>query len=632
MRAGHGFLVVLAAVALAAGCRGSSVPPPPPNPTFSRDIAPILFAQCASCHRAGQPVPFTLLTYEDAARYAPAIADAVAARRMPPWLPDPIDPPLVGEQRLTDAQIQLLQRWAQTGAPQGDPREAPAAPTWSSGWQLGEPDLVVTAPRPFVLQPGAHDAYRNLVLPVTLPANRFVRAVEFRAGTSQVHHAVIRIDRTQSSRARDGADGQPGFDGMVAYEVQDPEGHFLGWAPGRGPIVAPADMPWRLDRGSDLIVELHLIPGDAPSTVQPSIGLFFTDTPPTKNPVLMVMGSKAIDIPPGEANYAVEDAYQLPVDVDLLSIYPHAHYLGKEMRIDAELPGGSRRSLLHIPRWDFHWQRDYQYSAPVPLPRGTTIRMRYTYDNSASNPANPHGAPRRVTWGPQSSDEMGNLGLQVLPRSPDDARRLVASFETHAAQSDLDGAKVLLSVDAHAGNETLVGSSYVRLGRPAEALPHLQRALRLDPKSSNAANFLAGALLALGRSAEAVAQFRQATALAPRDEHLRFNLARALQAQGDRAGAIRELQRALGLNRDFADAHLELGVLLFEDGRLREAISHLLEATRLAPMSGPAHSALGGALAQAGQRDQAVIHLRQALALNPADDAARQNLSLLSPR
>src|SRR5439155_19094594 len=174
-----------------------------------------------------------------------------------------------------------------------------------------------------------------------------------------------------ASRAQDGADGQPGFDGMAAYEVQDPDGHFLGWAPGRGPIVAPDGLPWVLDRDTDLIVELHLMPRSTAAPVQPSVGLFFTDKAPTKMPVMIVMGSKAIDIPAGARDYAIEDRYQLPVDAEVLSVYPHAHYLGREMDVRASLPDGSTRQVIHIRRWSFNWQQDYRFVTSLALPRGT---------------------------------------------------------------------------------------------------------------------------------------------------------------------------------------------------------------------------------------------------------------------
>jgi hypothetical protein len=239
---------------------------------------------------------------------------------MPPWLPAPSTPAFVGERRLRAEDIDVIQRWVSAGAPEGDPDDLPKPPTWPDGWALGQPDVIATPPRAYILQPGHHDEYRNLVLPLSLPADRFVRAIEFRAGGAPVHHAVVRIDRMHMSRGLDGTDGQPGFDGMAAFDVQDPDGHFLGRAPGRGPIVAPEHLAWRLDRGADLIVELHLMPGTGPIAVQPSVGVFFTDATPTKAPVMIVMSSKTIDIAAGESTYKIADSYKLPVDADLLSL------------------------------------------------------------------------------------------------------------------------------------------------------------------------------------------------------------------------------------------------------------------------------------------------------------------------
>jgi Flp pilus assembly protein TadD len=622
---------VISVSSITSACsRGAS---PPAAVTFSKDVAPILFNRCASCHRPGQVAPFSLLSYNDARPRAQDIARVTAARRMPPWLPDVSDPPFLDERRLTMREIEVLGRWARTGAHEGDRAQLPAAPSFPSGWTYGAPDLVVDMPTPYLLKPGGHDIYRNVILPVMVPANRYVRAVEFDPGARVVHHAVIRIDRTGASRQRDAEDPEPGFDGMVATDVQDPDGHFIGWAPGRGPIVAPDGMPWRLDRGADLVVELHLMPGKEATSVKPKLALYFTDKAPVASPVMLVMGSKAIDIPPGEANYIVEDRYQLPVAVDLLSIYPHAHFLGHEMTVQALLPDGARKRLLHIPEWNFQWQQDYRYMTPVPLPQGTTIVMRYSYDNSEKNRSNPHRPVHRVTWGPQSSDEMGNLGVQVLPRTTADASTLVASFAEHAARIDVDGAEILLKKDPdNAANETLVGSSYLRVGRAPEAIPHLERAVRLDPRSASAENFLGGALLTVGRPTEAVGHFRRAVLLSPGDEHLRFNLARALEAIGDGRGAIRALREALDINANLAEAHEELGVLLFQQRQLSDAIAHLTTATRLSPRSATAHSALGGALAQAGRFPEAVAQLEQALAIDPNDSAARQNLARIPRR
>jgi tetratricopeptide (TPR) repeat protein len=505
------------------------------------------------------------------------------------------------------------------------------------GWALGEPDLIVKPARPYQL-PSGHgeqhdDVFRNLVIGVEIPATRFVRAVEFRPGDAPVHHAVIHIDRTSASRRRDGSDGAPGFDGMGAREAQLPDGHFLGWAPGRGPIVAPEGMPWRLDPGTDLVAELHLMPGAQTMAVQPEVGLYFTERPAVHMPAMFKMGSKAIDIPAGEANYVVTDSFELPIDVELLSVYPHAHYLATDMRVLARLPSGQTRSLLHIKRWSFRWQQDYRYVTPVPLPRRTVIDMRFTYDNSASNPDNPHKPPRAVMAGQRSTDEMGNLGLQVRLLSPLDRVTLQRATAAHDARANVAGAEMLVRHNPdNAENQTFLGGSYVDVGRVADAMPHLLRAISLDPRSSNAYNELGGALLAQSRELEAVKAFERAAALAPADDRMHFNLASVLMRLGRITDAERAFRRSLALNPESADAHGELGVLLFSTRRVADAIVHLSRAVELDPESARLHSDLGGAMAQAGRWQDALRHTQRALAIDPTYAAARENLPKLERR
>ena len=625
-------VVVLLTTTL-AGCRGSSPAPgtgPREAPTFTRDVAPIVFEQCSPCHRPGQAAPFTLLSYADAKSRADEIADVTLTRQMPPWLPASGPPAFVGERRLRDDQIDTIQRWIKAGAIEGDPVHQPKTPVWADGWVLGKPDLVLEARRPYSLPAGKEDVYRNLVLPLSTQATRFVHAVEFRPGDAPVHHAVIHLDRTSGSRRRDGADGQPGFDGMGGPGTQDPDGHFVGWAPGRGPIVAPAAMPWRLEAGTDMVVELHLLPGKTPIAVRPTIALFFTDQPPGAVPAMLKMGSQAIDIPAGTRDYAITDRYVLPVDADLLSLYPHAHFLGREMLVQATLPNGTEQRLLHIPRWSFHWQQDYRYVQPVSLPRGTTVTMRFTYDNSDGNTENPHVPPVRVMAGQRSTDEMGNLLLQLVPRSAADRAVLVASFARHEALANVAGAEMFVRHapnDAH--NQRLLGSSYADVGRNADAIKHLEQALRLNPRLAEAHNDLGGVLLAERRTNEALAHFQQAVALAPRDEHLHFNLGRVLDAVGRRGDAEMAFRRAIALNGEFAEAHDGLGVVLFATNRVAEAIVHLKRAAELSPDSPDIQNDLGGALAQAGQYDTALRHVRRALELRPDFPAARENLARL---
>jgi Flp pilus assembly protein TadD len=316
--------------------------------------------------------------------------------------------------------------------------------------------------------------------------------------------------------------------------------------------------------------------------------------------------------------------------VDLLSVYPHAHYLGKEMQVHAVFPDGRSKPLIHIRQWSFHWQQDYRYVTPIALPRGTKIVMRYTYDNSDANKDNPHRPPEHVIWGPRSSDEMGTLGLQLLPHSRADRSALVKSFAERQAFEDVAGAELAVRyAPDDKVNQTNLGSSYARAGRFAEAIPHLERALRLDPRSANAHNYLGGALLAEHKVQEALVHFRHASELAPNDEQLHFNLGKVLDEAGQPAEAAQEFERAIAINPDLWEAHQQLGVVLFSHNQLTGAIVHLTRAAELAPDSAAVHSDLGGALAAAGRSGEALVQIRRALELDPAYPPARENLARL---
>ena len=316
--------------------------------------------------------------------------------------------------------------------------------------------------------------------------------------------------------------------------------------------------------------------------------------------------------------------------MDLLSVYPHAHYLGKDIRVEAKLPDSTSRTLLHIAKWSFHWQQDYRYLSPVFLPRGTTVSMQFTYDNSAENEQNPRHPPVHVTYGGNSSDEMGNLALQLLPRVPSDGAIVVRDFARKEALANVEGDEVLAKYDPNnAYRQMSLGRSYLNVGRVDDAIARLELSLRLDAKSAQTLNFLAGALFAKRSLPDAIARMREATTLAPNDAYLQFNLGRMLNTAGQSVEARRALERALAIDPALAEAHQELGALLFAQNRLPDALAHFFKAVELAPDSAAAHSDLGGALAQAGRRPEAVQHLRRALAIDPTNEAARQNLSIL---
>jgi tetratricopeptide (TPR) repeat protein/mono/diheme cytochrome c family protein len=620
------FLTVSAALC-AGGCGGASSAP---AVTFNKDVAPIVFANCASCHRPGEVAPFSLLTYADAVKHAGKIAEETRERRMPPWLPERGEFPILGDRRLRDDQVDTIQRWVKGGKIEGNAADLPKPPASTGGWQLGRPDEVFTAPRPYMLSPSTEDVYRNLVIRTSLKSAVFVRAVEFKTGGAPIHHAVIRVDNTGASRRRDGQDGQPGFDGMAQDNVQDPDGHFIGWAPGRGPIVAPDGMPWRLERGADLIVELHMIPSKKPFVIQPTVALFLTDTPPAQTPLTVKMGSKLIDIPAGQRDYVITDTYELPVPVDLMSVYPHAHYLGKEMRVTATLPDGAVKTLLNIKQWSFHWQQDYRYATPIPLPRGTRVTMRYTYDNSETNEENPRHPPVRVRLGPKSTDEMADLGLQVMPASTADAARLVQEFDARDSRANVAlGEMRVREAPNVAGNQAFLGGAYVEVGRFADAIPHLEEALRLDDRSASAHSDLGTALMAQDRLADGLEHLRRAAALAPRNEVMQFNLGNALNRASRFDEAAAAYERALAINPEFPDAHVNLGTLLFSHRRVKDALPHFERAVGLKPNSAVIHGDLGSALAASGRFADALREFRRALALNPEYGPALENVKRL---
>jgi Flp pilus assembly protein TadD len=598
---------------IAAGCARDL-----PAPTFNKDIAPIVFNSCATCHRPSGAAPFSLLTYADVSSRAENVAHQTLSRHMPPWLPERGEFPIVGDRRLTPEQIDLIQRWVKEGRAEGAASDRPATPVFPDGWELGKPDAVVTLEKPYVLKPDQPDVYRNFVLRVPLASGAYVRGVEFRTNGAPVHHAVIRVDRTSTSRRRDGEGGQPGFDGMSWEGAQDPDGHFMGWAPGRGPIVMPDGMPWQLDRGSDLVVELHMIPRGQPVTVQPSVALFFTDKPPVQLPVRIKLSEKLIDIPAGARDHVLTQTYDFPVPVDVLSVYPHAHYLGKEMLVTAAIPGGPVRTLLHIKQWSFHWQQDYRYVTPVSLPAGTRLTMRYTFDNSAENRDNPSKPPVRVRLGPRSVDEMADLGMQVLTKTPDDAVRLAASFEQRHQQEYLVLAETRVREEPNnAEYRAFLGSQYVNAGRFAEAIPHLEAAVKLDPRDAAAHDDLGTALMEQGRVPEALAQAQRAIALDPKNEVFYFNLGNTFRKASRLNEAGAAYQKALSVNPDFPDAHVNLGALLYSRGQVKQALPHFQRAVDLQPNSAVLHTNLAGVLAASGRYVDAMHHARRALALKP---------------
>ena len=550
--------------------------------TFTRDIAPIMFRYCAPCHRPGEAAPFPLLTYEDAAKFARQLAYVTQRRIMPPWLPAPGELHFQGEMRLSDEQIALFDEWARQDAPRGNPADLPPAPQFTAGWQLGKPDLILRARKPYMLPAGGNDNYWNFIFPTQMPDTRWIKAIEIRPGEKRViHHANILLDRLHSSRAQEKrpGDGFPGMELRIESESFDPDSHLFFWKPGSLPHEEPPGRALRLDPGNDFVLNTHLQPSGKAEIIEPTIGIYFTDQPATQFPILIeLQNDAALDIPPGEANFVVSDSFTLPTDVDLLAIYPHAHYLGKELRAIAETPDGANRELISIPRWDLNWQAVFYYEQPVFLPKGTNISMHYVYDNSAANPVNPFRPPQHIRGGNQTTDEMAHLWLQVLPRGnlqeQEQARRLI--------QEALSRHDVLRDPNDFAAQYNLAAMLQSR-GEIAEALQHYLAAVHLRPNDAVANNALGGACLAAGRPADAIEPLRTATTVEPEYFPAHYNLGNALASLQRFPEAIVEFRAAVRLNSADSMAQTNLGAALAEIGELAEARQHLRRALRLDP-------------------------------------------------
>ncbi len=586
---------------------------------FVSHVAPILREHCVSCHSPGAVGPFSLLSFDDASKRARMIATVTASRFMPPWLPASDSPPFDGERRLLDSEIEILAKWAAAGAPRGE-GEVALPPVVEDGWRLGTPDAIVEMEEAYEVPADGPEVFRNFVLRLDLGQRRFVRAVELRADNPRlIHHAILNLDPTDSSRRLDEQDDLPGYDGMQAFtRALSPDGHFVSWTPGKVSFAGYSDMAWELPRSADLVLETHLLPTGRRESLKVRLGLYFAEKPPSRHPVILRLGSKTIDIAAGDSAHRVEDAVTLPTGSSLLSVYPHAHYLCREMEATAVLPSGREILLLRIDNWDFNWQDLYRYQTPIDLPAGTVIRMAYTYDNSTANARNPHDPPRRVVYGPSSNDEMGDLWLQAVPGRFRDLVTMRTFLDRRESDALAEGFRKRVvdqpgDPQAHFG----LGSELVRLGRLEEGLAALAVAIELDSEMASAFANRGGALVSAGRFDEAIASYRRAIVLDPQRPEAFYNLANAMVAAGRSQEALGLFDRSLELRPEFAEAALNKGSLLEHLGRIEEARASYRRAISLRPGYPAALYNLALSVNREGRLAEALGYLDQALDSDP---------------
>ncbi len=403
--------------------------------TYARDIAPIIQANCMSCHRLGQSAPFPLLTYYDVIAHAKQIAEVTHSRFMPPWKPEPNYGRFVDERRLTDHELALIQAWVEAGVPKGNPADLPSMAPPDDEWELGRPDEILQMSQVFKVPAAGPDIRQYFVIPSNLTQHKLVTAVDFKPGAPQtVHHASFYLDTAHAGRRLDAADYGPGYQGFGGPGFPA-NGTLRSWFPGMTPRHLPRGMGRLVLRDSDIVAEIHYVCTGKIEHDRSRIGVYYAPRSAKQLVQEIQVGNKLIKIPAGEKRHHEQATFTLPVETVLLDVMPHMHVLGSEIKVHAELPDQSTAPLIWIKDWDFNWQSQYSYIEPVRLPQDTRIVVDAWFDNSSDNPLNPNSPPKTVTWGESSTDEMLICHFQCTNDSLYESRVLLKHYEQYFQDS-----------------------------------------------------------------------------------------------------------------------------------------------------------------------------------------------------
>ncbi len=394
--------------------------------TFTKDVAKIIYNKCTSCHRQGEIGPFSLMNYQDTKQRAASIKRVTISKFMPPWKPDPSFSRHLGENFLTDEEIKKISDWVDSGSPYGNATEEPPIPNFPTGSALGKPDLVLSFSKKHIHKGDNKDKYRYFVLPSGLLEDKVVKAVEVRPGNAKiVHHALIFQDTTGQAKLYDSRTPEYGFEGTSGFSTEQVIffTQYPGYAPGQKALYFPDGIGQKLNKGADVVIQVHYAPISKEESDSTTINIFFADKTEKVNrfvqdyillPFNLVTGAFSFIIQPNTVP-TFEGRLTLTEDRSIMGIFPHMHLLGKKWEVWLERPDGSKENLVRINDWDFNWQSNYYFKRYVPAPKGSVIVAKATYDNTTKNPYNPFSPPRRVSWGQNTTDEMYYLPILSVP-------------------------------------------------------------------------------------------------------------------------------------------------------------------------------------------------------------------------
>lgn len=396
--------------------------------TYTEDIAEIIYNKCSVCHRPGEIGPMSLTNYEEVKNWANTIKYVTAIKYMPPWKADPEYSQFLGENYLTDEEIQKITDWVDTGAEQGNVSLEPAYPIFPEGSALGEPDLVLSFEQSHIHKGNNTDEYRYFVLPTGLTEDKVVKALEMRPGNKKiVHHALFFEDRSGDARRSDASTPEYGFEGFGGFSTGSEieiltSKQYPGYAPGQKAAYFQDGLGQVLHAGADLVVQMHYAPWAQDERDSSTVNLFFADDNEivdryVESHIMVPLGNVLLNGPFFiNANQIKQfhGVWTVPKDISILGIFPHMHLLGQDWEVYMESPDGTIEPLISIPDWDFNWQSGFQFPEFKVAKRGTKIHALATYDNTAENPSNPSNPPRWVSWGEKTTDEMYYLPISYV--------------------------------------------------------------------------------------------------------------------------------------------------------------------------------------------------------------------------
>jgi hypothetical protein len=439
------FSIVVLGMATAVGASGpakkDSADVPSTGVTYSKDVAPILNNNCAVCHRPGEIGPMSLMSYKEVRPWAKSIKEKVASRTMPPWFADPNHGKFANDRRLSDKEVATLVSWVDGGMKEGDAKDLPPAPSFTQGWNIGKPDVVLSMKEEYSIPADGVVDYQYFMVPTNFTEDHWIQAAEIRAGArSAVHHVIVfvqdppgtqRPEAGVQMRPTSGAnERRPGRGGQAAAagagaasgggagaggagaRARGGEGGnrgggwmLVGTAPGDSGVIMKEGTGKLVKAGSTLMFQVHYTPNGKAVKDRTSIGLVFAKHAPEYEVKTIGVSNGNFVIPAGESEYRVESAATFTEDAVVWSMFPHMHVRGKSFDYNIVYPDGHRELVLSVPAYDFNWQSSFRFAKPIEVPKGARLECTAYFDNSKGNKSNPD-ASKDVKWGDQTWEEM----------------------------------------------------------------------------------------------------------------------------------------------------------------------------------------------------------------------------------